>query len=209
MVPGSTVSQVVVTVVDDVQGVLDVAVRGEHERLGGHTGCQRVRAPGWSASPARTAGPGRRPARTPRWPGRPARDRPATPLLADRVAVVPGLARVGAGLDRDGRTARDAHAVPAQVAHVPWIAKCSMSVVNPCAVRRLPTSSSASPSSASVTDAAGVADEVQVSACSAGCQVGEPAPEVGVPHEAELLEQLEGPVDGGDVHPVGHATGPG
>src|SRR5690348_1156615 len=33
-----------------------------------------------------------------------------------------------------------------------------------------------------------------------------PVPEVGVRHEPELLEQLEGSVDRGDVHPAGGTT---
>ena len=83
------------------------------------------------------------------------------PLLAQRVAVVRGDARVGA-VGRDGagrreqgagRDRRGCHCLDCweHAAHHPWIAMCLTSATKPWRARRFPTNASASPIGLSVT----------------------------------------------------------
>ena len=146
-------------VVHEVQVVLDVALGAQHEGLGGHQrreagehlGGDRVQ-PG---QPVRSGDRDHAPV------GQVDRGQALgqQPLLAQRVAVVGGDARVGAvgrdgagrrqqraGRGRRGRWARrGGHRVDCweHAAHHPWIAMCLTSATKPSRARRFPTNASA------------------------------------------------------------------
>ena len=198
--------------------LLDVPVRREHQRLGGVAVAQRAHVLGadrvqpaqpvrpgddehvavaavdhaGAGRPARAArAAGRRSARARRrrgrWPARP-------PRCGGRSGVVisPGSSSGRAGFVPRAPACRRSRA------HRPKTVKCERSRTKPRSRSRSAASSSTSVGLGVDDRAAGVADHVDVVVL--GRPVGRRAvPEVGVPHQAELLEQLERAVDGGDV----------